>query len=163
MGLFYSAAERGFFDGDTTPDLPGDAVPLTQAEWAALVEGLEAGRVVVMVDGRPELADKPQKSEAELRAAWRVRAEVSRTQFCRALKDAGILMPDEAILAAKGEWPDSFADALDALPASVDPIDARITWAGLSVVLRGDPLLAALQAHAGLSDEQVDDLVGWPG
>ena len=99
-------------------------------------------------------------TEVELRAAWRLGASLSRAEFCIALKRAGVLSAQEAKAAAKGDWPASFAAALAGV---ADADEAEILWAGVSTVERMHPLLAVLQAAAGLTDEQIDALFGWEG
>lgn len=91
---------------------------------------------------------------------WRATAKTTRTRFVLAAKAAGLLSPEDALLAAKGGWPEAFSDALEGLP--VDPTDAQIVWAAASEVHRNDPVLMALGAHLELSEEQLDALIGWP-
>ena len=100
------------------------------------------------------------KTDPELREEWRPTATLSRAEFCIALKRAGVLSAQEAKAAAKGDWPASFAAALAGV---ADADEAEILWAGVSTVERMHPLLAALQAAAGLTDEQLDALFGWEG
>lgn len=94
----------------------------------------------------------------ELLIQWRATASLSRAEFCIALKRAGILSASEAKQAAKGDWPETFADALAGFP---DADEAEITWAAITTVDRMHPMLLALQAFASLSDEFVDGLFGW--
>lgn len=93
-------------------------------------------------------------------AEKRASASTTRTAFCLALKRAGILSPADAITAAKGDWPDSFTAALDALPGGIDRDEAQIVWAAVSEIVRTDPVLLALQSYLSLTDEQVDGLFG---
>lgn len=101
-----------------------------------------------------------QPTDAELRAAWRPGASLSRAEFCIALKRAGVLSAQEAKVAAKGDWPASFAAALAGV---TDADEAEILWAGVGTVERTHPLLIVLQAASGLTDEQIDALFGWQG
>lgn len=95
--------------------------------------------------------------------AWRQSATLSRAQFCVAVKRLGLLSASEAKAAAKGEWPQTFADALAELPSAIDPDEAEIVWASVSVVDRNDPVLAAVAADKGVSDAQLDAMFGWVG
>ena len=90
----------------------------------------------------------------------RAAAATSRAKFCLALMDAGILTEGEAEIAARGEWPASFADALAFLPANIPAARAKVVWAGVGEVRRTDPVLLAVQAYKGLTDAQVDALFG---
>lgn len=99
-----------------------------------------------------------QRPEAELRAEWRQTAQLSRADFCVALKRAGIISAQEAKQAAKGEWPQTFSGALASFP---DADEAEIVWASVAGIDRLHPMLLALQTFAGLTDAQVDALFGW--
>ena len=93
---------------------------------------------------------------------WRATASVSRAAFCTNLMAAGLLPPIEAIAAARGEWPATFAKGLDGL-SEAQAAAAQIEWAGAGTIRRNAPLLASLAAFARVPDEVVDQLCGWPG
>ena len=102
------------------------------------------------------------------RTAWRQTAYLAKGSFVRALRAEGILPSDEAVAAAKGEWPATFASALSTLP--VDPVDAQIDWSAAVGVARLNPLFLALlgyyaKAH-GLSRDAAqglgDQIFGMP-
>lgn len=97
--------------------------------------------------------------EATLRASWRETASLTRAQFCVAVKRAGLLPEAEAIDAAKGNWPQTFSDALSGLP--VDETEAQIVWASVTEIPRNDTVLEALRVYAGMTDEQIDEMFGW--
>ena len=119
----------------------------------------ENGNKVVR-DATPDEVLLEQGFIAEARSTWRNTARLSRAEFCIALKRAGVLSVQEAMAAAKGDWPASFAAALAGV---ADADEAEILWAGVSTVERMHPLLVVLQAAAGLTDEQLDTLFGWQG
>lgn len=101
---------------------------------------------------------------AEERAAkaldkWRETTSVTRGQFCLNLMAAKLLPPSEAAAAARGEWPKTFASALQGLTEEQSAA-AQIEWAGAANIRRNAPLLATLQALARVSDEAVDALFG---
>lgn len=89
---------------------------------------------------------------------WRNTATLSRTDFCIALKRTGVLPAREAVLAARGEWPSTFSDALASYP---DPDEAEIIWAGTEVVRRSSSLLESLRVAAGLTLDDLDTMFGW--
>jgi hypothetical protein len=84
--------------------------------------------------------------------------------FIKALVRADILPPDQAIDAAKGNWPATFNDALAALNVA-ERIDAQIEWGAARTVRRNHPLIAMLAGPdaANLSAAQVDALFGITG
>lgn len=96
------------------------------------------------------------------RELWRSEAVLSRRQFCIAAFRAGLLPGDQAAPAAKGEWPDAFAQALTGLPAET-VIEAQIEWATVTEVRRSAPLLEAVRMAGGVTHEQLDTLFGWQG
>lgn len=106
-------------------------------------------------------APYPVPTAAETLAAWREQANLTRTAFCIACKRMGILPPAEAVAAARGDWPATFADALTGLP--VDAEEAQIVWAAATHISRADPVLAVVAQHAGMTAEQVDAMFGWTG
>jgi hypothetical protein len=84
---------------------------------------------------------------------------VSRADFCIALVTHGLLTAPDAIAAAKGDWPQVFANALSGLPQA-QQVAAQITWATAAEIHRLHPLILAVQAKIGLTDAQVDGLFG---
>lgn len=106
-------------------------------------------------------APHPVPTAAETLAAWREQANLTRTAFCIACKRMGILPPAEAVAAARGDWPATFADALTGLP--VDAEEAQIVWAAATHIWRTDPVLGVVAQHAGMTPGQVDAMFGWTG
>lgn len=107
-----------------------------------------------------EIAQQPEAlTEADRRMAWRRSASLSRAEFCIACKRLGILPSNEAIKAAKGDWPNTFDAVLE--DADLDSDDAQIRWAAATVVRRLDPLLVATAAATTLTEEQIDAMFGW--
>ena len=95
-------------------------------------------------------------------ADWRTKAYVSRFQFCETLAATGILPKLEAIAAAKGEWPETFATALSGLTTD-QGFGAQLEWATAATIRRDHPTITMLAApdNANLTPEQVDALFGW--
>jgi len=116
-----------------------------------------------VVTGEVEVIDgdapsfRPARSEIK---AWRETASIPRGAFCTNLMGAGLLPPAEAIAAARGEWPATFARALDGL-SDEQAAGAQIEWAGATEIRRNAPLLARLAAFAKVSAKAVDRLCGW--
>lgn len=95
-------------------------------------------------------------------AAWRDTATLTRRQFCLACLQAGLLTPDDAVTAASGGWPASFNAALAGMSA-MEVAAAKVEWAAVGTIRRNAPLLAVVQATAGVTDAQLDALFGWVG
>lgn len=98
-------------------------------------------------------------TDEELRAVWRTNAVLTRREFCIALYRNGILPLDEALDAAKGNWPISFAPLLGMIP---DPAEAQITWATVYVVERQHPFFEMVRAFYQMTPEQADAMFGYP-
>lgn len=92
-------------------------------------------------------------------SAWRATASMSRGAFCSALIDAGVLPPSEAVTASRGEWPATFAKALDGM-SEVAAAKAAIEWATATTIRRNHPIIAMLAAFSKMTDAQVDTLFG---
>lgn len=76
-------------------------------------------------------------------------ASLDRAAFCKALRRLGVLTPAEAVIAAQGGWPASFAAFTAALPADL-AADAQIDWAAAANIHYAAPLLQQLAlVHAG--------------
>ena len=100
--LLYSTSARGFFASTLHGnEIPADAVPVSEADYAALFEGQSQGaQIVPGPDGAPTLLWPTPPTEAELLAAWRERTTVSAFQAKAALFNRGLL--DAANAAATG-------------------------------------------------------------
>lgn len=110
---------------------------------------------------------KEAKKERQARLArqhekWRETVTLSRKAFCVACFRAGLLSPEDSVVAAKGGWPPSFDAALASLPKD-KRVEAQIEWAAVTEVRRNAPLLDMVKLHKGVSDEQLDALFGWTG
>ncbi len=77
----------------------------------------------------------------------RASAVIDRTAFCIALRRLQILPISEAVAAARGEWPASFAAFAAALPAD-QSADVQIRWAAATEIHYSDPTLQALALAA---------------
>lgn len=89
----------------------------------------------------------------------RASTSLTRAEFCNVLKTAGVLSFEDALAAAKGDWPSQFASALSALPPELHE-QIQITWAAVQTIDRLNPMILAVQAALGWSDAQADALFG---
>lgn len=71
MQFFYSQSDSGFYvDEVHGQNMPPDAVPITETEHAALLDGQSDGKLIKAdAGGRPFLADPPPPTLDEARAA----------------------------------------------------------------------------------------------
>ena len=99
----------------------------------------------------------PEPTEAEKLADARQAARITRGKFCMACVGAGLLTEAEAIEAAKGDWPESFSNAL---PDGVPEYAAKIEWASVTHVRRMNKILLGVAAAAGVTDAQLDQMFG---
>jgi len=102
------------------------------------------------------------EAEAKRLPNWRNNATLTRRQFCLSCLQAGLLSSDDAVIAAKGDWPASFDAALAGL-SEMEVAAAKVEWASVSTIRRNAPLLAVVQATVGITDDQLDVLFGWQG
>ena len=59
MARFYSAAERGFYNSNIHQNMPADAIPVSDAEYFALMQAQAAGKIISPDDqGKPIAADR---------------------------------------------------------------------------------------------------------
>jgi hypothetical protein len=164
IGTYHDGKGRVMFGNGQTVSPPtagvyGDEqlVPIVEVtvdnsttEWttSASVDTVEADRVLRTVT----ISDM---TIADIRAG----ASLTRRAFCLALSVADILPPAQAIEAAKGSWPATFAAALAGL-SDAEKFAAQIEWATAQNVQRTHPLIAMLADAANLSAAQVDMLFG---
>lgn len=102
-----------------------------------------------------DIADYEQPTLDQIRAS----TSIDRAAFCNGLADAGVIKDVEAIAAARGEWPSSFAGFLDYLNATQSR-DAQITWASCVTVERMHEFVLLLAWWKDMTDAQVDALFG---
>jgi hypothetical protein len=113
------------------------------AEYAALIES------------GVDIAPAAEPSIDDTRAG----TAIDRAAFCNGLADFGIITDAEAIAAARGEWPASFAGFLDYLDDK-QRRDTQITWASCVTVQRNHEFVVSLAWWTNMTDEQVDALFG---
>jgi len=127
------------------------------------MEKMVNGKMVPLPD---EEVARIEAERAEYEAGrlgrWRGNAALSRRNFCLACFRAGLLSADDAVIAAKGEWPASFDKALTGMTAD-RAAEAKIEWAAVTEIRRDAPLLKAVQVATSVTDGQIDALFGWDG
>lgn len=83
--MFYSKSTGGFYTRDIHGNnIPGDAVEITEAEHAALIEGQSMGKVIVADEsGRPILQDPPPPTPEQIMAECVNRTQKRLDDFAR--------------------------------------------------------------------------------
>ena len=137
---FYSASTRGFYNDNLHPQRPSDAIEIEGAYRVELLEAQSNGAAIEPDNnGVPQAVMPTPPTEAEVLAAWRATAEVSRFQAFAALYADGKLDDAEAAVAAAGGL-------------------TVIAWQNAQVFKRSSPMMNALAPALGLDDEALDDL-----
>jgi len=127
-----------------------EAVEGFVVEGAVLVADDGTARIGGVWDGAAFLPPEP--------APEPVPRVISRRQLLIALAAAGFISAEEALAAAQtGAVPAAIGGIFDLLPAE-QALAARITWATMTEVYRGDPLIGAIVAAGVATSEQVDGL-----
>ena len=159
--IHYSAANNSFYSDQLHGhSIPADAVPVSDAAHAALLAAQAAGSVIQPgPGGQPEAVTPAAPDPAELLAAWRATASLTRLQFARACTGANRVTADEAEgLVARGEIPAIGLAALDLITDPAQQALARVRFAGFQRLDRLDPAVALLASAAAMLDEDVDAL-----
>lgn len=83
--MFYSASNNGFYTREIHGDnIPADAVEITEAEHAALLEGQSMGKVIVADEsGRPILQDPPPPTAEQIIAQYTAAVQKRLDDFAR--------------------------------------------------------------------------------
>ncbi len=120
MPYFYSRSKRSFFHPDTNPEIPPDAVAVTDDQHRELMEGQAAGLQIEPDEaGKPRLVPfEPTAEELKtaLLSAARAALNASDVVVLRAF-EAGTAVP-EAWVAYRAQLRDVLRGALDTLPAA---------------------------------------------
>ena len=100
-----------------------------------------------------------QPDAAARLAAARDAASLPKSEFCMGLVSLGILTADDAVSAARGNWPDAMAGFLDHLTPE-EAAQAQIEWATRVTIHRTNVFVLILASWAGIPDSRVDALFG---
>ena len=118
----------------------------------AVVDTVEADRVLRTVT----ISDIPIE---DIRAG----ASIDKGAFCKGLIGLGIIAADEAVSAAKGNWPTSMDSFLRYLPADL-AVDVQIEWATEPRISRNNVFVLTLGSWLdGITPEILDTLFGING
>lgn len=90
-------------------------------------------------------------------AAARDQASLPKAEFCLGLVGLGILTIEDAVSAARGNWPTAMAGFLDFLTPE-QAAEVQIEWAARMTIWRTNVFILILASWTGLSDETVDAL-----
>ncbi|MFB9225195.1 hypothetical protein [Paracoccus cavernae] len=141
----------------------------------ALIEGHYPADEFILVDGvvtalppkpgpgwvlNPETVEwidmrDPEAEHEGRRAA----ASMSRSDFLLAAIRAGIIPPEDAGPAARGEIPPSMRGVFAGFPAELQ-LEAVVRWSGSVVIDRLNPVLLAIADGLGVDGAQLDALFG---
>lgn len=137
--MFYSASTGGFYRQEINGDnIPADAVEITAADHAALLQGQAEGQCIVSDEsGRPALADP-------IPAIPQAPRIITRAQGKAALISAGL-------------WSQVLA-YIDAIEDPTQQALARVALDDTTEWRRDSPFLATAADALGLSDEDLDGL-----
>jgi len=143
MSIFYSASVGGFLDSDIHSTLPGDAVPITAQDHAALLAGQREGKVI-QADGRGYPVARTPKVPADTLRAHLVdlvkREAAHRIELIapvwRQLNDARDLPQSTG---AAREAIEARHAAIDAIRAASDLIEQQIASLGARALASFDP------------------------
>lgn len=83
---------------------------------------------------------------------------VSRSNFCIALRNLGVIDQQWAVHASQGNLPTSLYDALIAGGMEISTDDAAIIWSGMTSVQRTHQFVEAIRKAKNLTPIQMDDL-----
>ena len=157
---WYAPSTGGFYDPSIHDVIPADAVQISAATHVALLEAQAAGAVIQPgPDGQPEAVTPAAPDPAEVLAAWRARASLTRLQFALVCTGANLMTAAEAEdLVARGEIPAIGLAALDLITDPAQQALARVRFAGFQRLDRLDPAVALLASAAAMLDEDVDAL-----
>ena len=102
------------------------------------------------------------RTETDHKAEWKARRAATflpKAEFLQACMATGILDPQEAAVAAKGDIPASFLPAVATLTAEQQDT-LPVIWPSVTRVNRMDPLILAVAKGARISEETLDALFG---
>jgi hypothetical protein len=147
MTLYYSPNSKAFYDDGIPAKIPDDAVQISSAEHGVLLDAVNSGGSINMVDGRPVAVAyvQPEPTLEQIRAAM---PTLSPRQFW--LAASRIDITKDAVLAQ--------VDAMEDKAASAD---MRIEVTETVSFQRTNPAVDELATLLGITAEQLDSLWVW--
>jgi hypothetical protein len=140
-------------DGSYIGIVDGREYHVIEAEWPGQWSAIQA-----MGEGAPLEPEPDEPTAEELLAQERARMVVTRLQFARQSALAGMMTASEArAWAGAGTDTTMGAAALLLVPEGTARDQASIVFAAATTIDRNNALMPALQAVAGLTDEQTDE------
>lgn len=103
--------------------------------------------------------DGPQERPPPTIENLREQAKLSRAEFLLRCVAKGILTEDEALSAASGEIPASFAPLIDDWEPA-ERFEAKLRWKALNEVDRNYPLIVSLAQEKGIPEVILDEMFG---
>lgn len=137
-------------DRDTFRVVDGDLVPLPPKPAPFMAYD---AKVNAWVDPR---TDDERASEVQAR---RETTLVTKAAFLRACIENRLLTPKEAAIAARGDIPEPFQDAVARLSAEQRDM-VPVVWPATTQVGRCDPLILAVAEARNITDDTLDALFG---
>ena len=138
---------------------PGRAVPSGAEGATGSVADEVSGPAAVTREAGADGPEGTAPDPAEVLAAWRARASLTRLQFALVCTSANLMTAAEAEgLVARGEIPAIGLAALDLITDPAQQALARVRFAGFQRLDRLDPAVALLASAAAMLDEDVDAL-----
>lgn len=134
-----------------------DNIPDWARDWPVLADDAGPGWAYDGQAFAPPVQADPDP--ADVLAARRASARLWRGDFCNGLADLSILTDDDAIAAARGEWPASMEYFLGYLTAA-QARAARIEWASCANVERMHWLILSMISVGVVTEAQADQLFG---
>jgi hypothetical protein len=146
----------GFYDTDVhSGNIPQGAVDITYADWLRCIN--EPNKWIIQDS---VVVQTPPQDPDTILAAKRDATAIGKGAFCMGLIGLGIIAADEAVSAARGNWPASMDAFLSYLSAD-QAIAAQIEWATKSTINRNNVFVLTLGSWLDdITPEILDTLFG---
>ncbi|NTE81625.1 hypothetical protein G6M12_08665 [Agrobacterium tumefaciens] len=130
-----------FEGGICTDELEG-AIPISEAQYAEALAGIDAGKIVTIVGGF-SLVDAPPPGDDEHPEIDPLTREVTRRQLRLTLVRNGISLA-------------AVDNAIAAMPEGLQKEEAQIEWADAGSFSRTHPTLVMIANQLGLTELEID-------
>jgi len=169
----------GYIDPDTQAVMTSSEEPINTTMWWHIADDVDPNQLTVDPNGdmislseirsypwqewnfadQAWIDTRPEDEKARVLSRVRQHSSMSRTDFVIAVTNLGILTVEDAVFAVKGEIPTSLNILFEDLSVS-EQIEAKIRWAGATIIERMNPLILIFAEKLGLTEEQLDSLFG---